>query len=72
MILQLIINLTFWSPGLVDAIPGHAPPTVIAKYDPKPIWAPETIPSLKILDHEPAAFAAPAATAPSYNACGGF
>jgi hypothetical protein len=57
--------LTFWSPGLDCASPGHAPPTVIAKNEPKPMCAPETMPSLKIFDHDPAALAAPAATAPS-------
>ena len=35
----------------------------MAKYEPNPMCAPDTMPSLNIFAHVPAAFAAPAATA---------
>lgn len=44
----------------------------MARYDPKPMWQPAAIPSLKILAQEADAFAAPAATAPSYIAAGAY
>jgi hypothetical protein len=42
---------------LASAICGQAPPTVIARYDPNPMWHPAAIPSLKIFAHEAEALA---------------
>ena len=62
---------TFCRPGFSEAIPGHAPPTVIARYAPKAMWHPETMPSLKISPFDFEALPTPAATAPWYKAGGG-
>ena len=42
---------------MASAICGQAPPTVIARYDPNPMWHPAAIPSLKIFAHEAEALA---------------
>lgn len=55
---------TFCRPGFCAAMPGQAPPTVIAKYAPNAMWHPETTPRVKIFFHGAVALAAPAATAP--------
>ncbi len=53
----------FWSPGFVDARPGHAPPTERARKLPKPINAPPRMPIIKVLEIDSPALVCPAAVA---------